>query len=69
MICNLLYEADDEPLPEASGYKTMIEEMFARGFKKVLAGAFEENLASIRIKMEYFLTYLDKLEERGNRDS
>ena len=29
--------------------KAMIEEMFERGFKEVLAGAFEENPASMRV--------------------
>ena len=51
------------PKHHNKGYGTemlrgMIEEMFARGFSEVLAGAFEENLASMRIMEKSGMTIL-----------
>lgn len=43
--------------------KAMIEEMFARGFSEVLAGAFEENPASMRVMEKSGMTKLDKTDE------
>ena len=41
----------------------MIEEMFARGFKEVLTGAFEENQASICIMEKNGMTRMEKTDE------
>jgi len=43
--------------------RAMIEEMFARGFSEVLAGAFEENLASMRIMEKSGMTRIEKTDE------
>lgn len=43
--------------------KAMIEEMFARGFSEVIAGAFEENPASLRVMEKSGMTKLDKTDE------
>ena len=43
--------------------KAMIDEMFARGFKEVLAGAFEENPASMRIMEKSGMTRIEKTDE------
>lgn len=43
--------------------KAMIEEMFARGFLEVLAGAFEENPASMRVMEKSGMTKLEKVDE------
>ena len=43
--------------------KAMIEEMFARGFTEVLAGAFEENVASMRIMEKSGMTRIEKTDE------
>lgn len=43
--------------------KAMIEEMFARGFAEVLAGAFEENLASMRVMEKSGMTRIEKADE------
>lgn len=43
--------------------KAMIEEMFARGFSEVIAGAFEENPASMRVMEKSGMTKLDKTDE------
>lgn len=43
--------------------KAMIDEMFAGGFKKVLAGAFEENPASMRIMEKSGMTRIEKTDE------
>lgn len=43
--------------------KAMIEEMFARGFSEVLAGAFEENPASMRVMEKSGMTRLEKTDE------
>jgi len=37
--------------------------MFARGFSEVLAGAFEENLASMRIMEKSGMTRIEKTDE------
>ena len=43
--------------------KAMIDEMFVRGFTEVLAGAFEENLASMRIMEKSGMTRIEKTDE------
>lgn len=43
--------------------KVMIDEMFARGFTEVLAGAFEENVASMRIMEKSGMTRIEKTDE------
>ena len=43
--------------------KAMIEEMFERGFKEVLAGAFKENPASMRVMEKSGMTRIEKTDE------
>ncbi len=43
--------------------RAMIDEMFARGFAEVLAGAFEENPASMRIMEKSGMTRIEKTDE------
>lgn len=43
--------------------KAMIEEMFARGFTEVIAGAFEENSASMRVMEKSGMIKIDKVDD------
>ena len=43
--------------------KAMIDEMFTRGFTEVLAGAFEGNLASMRIMEKSGMVCIEKTDE------
>ena len=43
--------------------KLAIEEMFARGFRQVIAGAFEENRASLRVMEKAGMAPMDKTDE------
>ena len=43
--------------------KLAIEALFARGFTEVVAGAFEENLASLRVMEKAGMTRLEKTDE------
>lgn len=43
--------------------KAVIDEMFARGFTEVLAGAFEENPASMRVMEKSGMTRIEKTDD------
>lgn len=57
-----------DPKHHNHGYATemliaMIEELFSRGFLEVVAGAFEENPASMRVMEKSGMKRLDKVDE------
>ena len=43
--------------------KALIPDLFARGYDEVVCGAFEENLASLRVMQKAGMTLLDKVDE------
>ncbi len=43
--------------------RAAIRELFARGYQEIVAGAFEENIASIRVMEKCGMTRIDRQEE------